>query len=244
MDITISKKMIDLSNLSYSNNLQYIKDYINDNYNITNIEYININNIQCFLLNDNNDTYIVFRGTNTIYDFFINLEAKLTKTKYGNIHYGCYNEVSSIYNIILKFIDMYEYNNIYITGHSFGGSLSNVLGLLLYYRENIKNIYLYTFGALKVFDESTSIKFEEDICTHVFRFVNKRDIIPHFPIFHVYKHVGDSLIIYNNKILVQNISHSIYTSIYNIIKKIICNGYKLYINHKSETYLNNINKLL
>lgn len=90
---------------------------------------------------------IAIRSTASIADLLVTYDKSEIYTEYGCIHKGYYNQSLKI----LKTIPDIS-NNVYLTGHSLGGSLCSIMGFILS-SEKSRNVKVYTFGSPRISDE-------------------------------------------------------------------------------------------
>ena len=119
------------------------------------------------------DLYITTRGSQDQEDFETYNENQEIKTKYGTFHAGYYkaamNVFSKAYSLIIKCN-----GNIYCTGHSYGGSVSQILTILIHQIARRNNSYAIAFGPVICVDPITAENYKDNIIT----IINKGDIFP------------------------------------------------------------------
>jgi predicted lipase len=171
---------------------------------------------------------IVFRGTeegNTtdiMTDLFGATKVDLSKNSKskGSVHEGFYKASHILRDWVLREIEEIRKlrpesvsKPIFITGHSLGGALANlVMYNLLEYNERSKNKEgfqglnlksLYTFGSPRVGDEIWAGRFKllaDKMKVGLFRVVNFNDIVPRVPCID-YVHVGTLVYLENGKLV-------------------------------------------
>ena len=148
---------------------------------------------------------VVFRGSEQKIDWYHNLLAwkyKLPNFK-CKIHNGFYKQLND-YNNFIKISDQLKLEishnpsyAVYILGHSLGGALASIFGFL--YANTTDNfITVVTFASPRVGDNKFKELFENQSNLRHFRFTNKNDIVPNFPIIN-YHHTGIHININNKK---------------------------------------------
>jgi len=85
--------------------------------------------------------------------------------------------------------------NIFITGHSMGGSMASILGYelattILKDKDDFSKLNIYTFGSPRIFTAGLAGRYD-DLIQNSYRFVHNKDPIPHLPPEGPYEHVGD-----------------------------------------------------
>lgn len=174
------------------------------------------------LIYNNNNIIIIFKGTSSIFELFLNMNINLKSINKKNIkvHGGMYNFFSKFkLELITKIDDILlkkNIKNIYLTGHSLGGSLSILCGYLLYEKYNNLQFYNYCMAPLKVGNKDFVEAYNKlNIITFII--INESDIIPKLPFLNKYNHIDTKCIYFNyKKNKIQNHSSEIY---YNFIKK-------------------------
>ncbi|MGA2655395.1 MAG: hypothetical protein ABSF18_05405 [Gammaproteobacteria bacterium] len=86
--------------------------------------------------------------------------------------------------------------NIWITGHSTGGSLAEYMRLKL--DPSYKDVVVYTFGPLKFMNEALAQRYNANFQSTTFRIINRYDLIPFF--FLRSTAVGQTYYLYNGTI--------------------------------------------
>lgn len=132
---------------------------------------------------------LVFRGSHSISDWLIDLDADMQKQPVGWVHHGFQKtfdvRLDAYLDALGAIFQRGQVNQLWITGHSLGGALATIMG------DKLKewNPILYTFGSPRVYDVFAASKYD---VIH-YRFTNFCDPITHVPSwswFKFYKHVG------------------------------------------------------
>jgi triacylglycerol lipase len=126
--------------------------------------------------------FIVFRGTQARGDWKDNLDIRVVRTFYGEVHYGfarCLDSLSKqiIHEVIASFDKPYK---LCLTGHSKGGALA-MLATAVLVKNGYTPLVLYTFGQPKVGLKSFVKWWDTNVKTQCFRVENSGDIVPHLP---------------------------------------------------------------
>ena len=208
--------------VAYSNNTK-----IDDFFTMNSISYSLIykNKLPIILVLSNNDNIIIiFKGTSSIFEIFLNMNIKLRTLDEDSIkvHGGMYRFFSTFKSELIKKINdillTKNIKNIYLTGHSLGGSLSILCSYLLYEKYNNLQFYNYCMAPLKVGNKGF-IEAYNKLNIIAFIIINKSDIIPKLPISDKYNHIDTKCIYFNyKKNKIQNHNSKTY---YNFIKKLI-----------------------
>jgi hypothetical protein len=193
---------------------------------------------QLYILNLNNDIYIVFRGTESVRDFLVDLDVRTHELDInsGCIHDGFYRQFNSVYPDIQKHIDSnQDKNNINISGHSLGGALSQICSYELMNKYPDKNIECYTFGSPRVGDQ----KFINNIKFKSWRVYNFEDPVPMVPMTKKFMHYNDNcLCLYNNKC--DNSPRDYYWMLRPVTSMLLINFFSPISYHCVDNYINNL----
>ena len=118
------------------------------------------------------------------------------------VHCGFHKKLfeGNLYNSILDFVKKYINENkntkISITGYSYSGAISTLLGYLLA-KEINNNITIISFGSPKIGNKEWKKDFESKKNLTHYRITNNRDIITTIPMF-FYNHVGINIKLFDN----------------------------------------------
>lgn len=223
------KKQIDdhISNLYQSDDIQ--KDLKNIESNEIFIKYFeNSRGLGCLLsLNHIRNTItLTFKGTDDLIDMFYNLQTikhSIIPHDLSRIHNGFIRILSgdNIHDDILSEIknlsDNYPNYEIFITGHSLGGSLSIVFSYFIHDKVD-KHINVITFGCTKIGNYHFSLNYNNIKNINLVRVCNKKDMITSLPIVNYY-HVGKVIQLNDNDITKYHSSNSSYLNDFIIFKR-------------------------
>ena len=201
--------------------------------------------VQCAIIDNIKELYIVFRGTDSytdcIYDSICcKTYIEINETSIIGIHTGFYSQFEHTYkeiiDIILEFISK-DYN-IYITGHSLAHSLSV---LLSYFISDFttKNIKIITFGGPKIGNYEWKTEYETKKNLLLYRFINCSDIVTIIPNINYY-HVGVPIYISKEGISCDNDNDDNSFNYYNVNDHSIINYYNNF--YRKEELYNNLIK--
>ena len=149
---------------------------------------IQVDHVAVDVRQKNNYQIVAFRGSDDDQDWGANLDWRLIQYDNGvKIHSGFYSMVAKVYWQVRGALD--KNKPIYLTGHSVGGALAQIIS-----RDLIMDGFIVwgcvTFGAPRVGNR----KFAECLNmehTPKIRAVLKNDVVPHLPsMFGGYKHAG------------------------------------------------------
>jgi triacylglycerol lipase len=168
---------------------------------------------QAILLSDDEKIIVAFRGSEEKEDWADNLNRKTEKAfkqRFGcKIHAGFYDYFNMIWNpyddpgkpesqgieaILREEIKRSTFQKVWFTGHSLGGAVA-AFGAVACIVEDPPIIVhgVYTYGQPKVGGKDFADRFNQELGSKVFRFVNHNDIVPRVPTwapFFFYNHFG------------------------------------------------------
>ena len=145
------------------------------------------------ILEDKDRIAIVFRGTLSIYDIFVDLKQSLigiqdldaTINKNVKIHLGFYNYIKRILNTILSKIDVLviknNTNHIFISGHSLGAALATIITYIISKRYPLIHIYNYDFASPRIGNQNFVDDYNSQKNITNLSIMNLFDSIPNLP---------------------------------------------------------------
>lgn len=131
--------------------------------------------------------YVVIRGSYSIRNWIDDFE--IIQTSYisypecnCNVHIGFYNSALSIRNKTLETVkklqNQFPLYSVVLTGHSYGASTVQMLGMELE-KENI-HVKIYNYGQPRIGNKEYA-DFSNKIITEYWRTTHNKDIVPHVP---------------------------------------------------------------
>ena len=153
---------------------------------------------QYYVMSNDVNIVIVFRGSESLKDWFANFQAvydpgPLDDTK---AHEGFQDALFPAVIGLTNFLDEAAAQNkkIWITGHSLGGALCSLYaGMLL---ENKYSVYgVYTYASPRPGNGAFGKKLNSKVIGPHYRVVNFGDIVPHVPPEPFYSHPGERVIL-------------------------------------------------
>tara|TARA_Y100000389_G_C17341414_1_gene453524 strand:+ start:9 stop:896 length:888 start_codon:yes stop_codon:yes gene_type:complete len=148
---------------------------------------------------------VCFRGSESRKDWYYDLmivKCKLQDNIY--VHSGFYSQLigdgtyDKIKNCVIELLKTYPDYELYVCGHSLGGSLSTLFGFM-FSHETDKNITVCSFASPRVGNSEWKKQFEKKSNLTHYRITNKRDIVTALPIYK-YHHVGHNIQLCENKV--------------------------------------------
>lgn len=170
------------------------------------VKYISneVTDIHSYIVTDHRkkEIHIVFRGTQSIRNWIMNLNAflvhlkgqprwsfaKLNTTKVSSdimVHSGFLINYMSIRDRLMKTIrklkQKHQDHHIFINGHSLGGALALLCGIDIHQQMQFQNVSIVTVGGPRVgnleFDQ-----YMKQTGYRIFRVINHGDVVPHLPL--------------------------------------------------------------
>lgn len=162
---------------------------------------------QCAILRDSAEIIIVFRGSESSFDWETNLNTRQERAEFEQkvireeivaeqeqvypyeeksdsgalMHRGFIKAYFSVRERIHEYISNRELSRVITTGHSLGGALATLCAVDIQYNfSNKVSIEGYTFGAPKVGNDGFRQSFNRRVPNN-YRFVHGMDIVPELP---------------------------------------------------------------
>lgn len=157
---------------------------------------------QCFIMSKEDNIFIVFRGSESLKDWFANFQTVYDPGPFSNTkaHEGFQDALFPAVISIIKVVDeLYSADKkIWVTGHSLGGALCSLFaGMLI---ENQYEVYgIYTFASPRPANGKFEKKLNKEVLGPHYRVVNAGDIVPHVPPEPFYSHPGKRIILKDTK---------------------------------------------
>jgi len=157
---------------------------------------------QCFVMTNDENIVVVFRGSDDLKDWFGNFQAvydpgplKDTKAHEG-FQDALFPSVISLTNLI----DASDPGNkkLWITGHSLGGAQCSLYAGMLF--EHGYTVYgIYTFASPRPGNGAFEKRLNRRVVGPHFRVVNTGDVVPHLPPEPFYSHPGKRIILKDDR---------------------------------------------
>lgn len=165
---------------------------------------------QCAILTEGSDITIVFRGSESSYDWNTNLNTKQEQKEFNEkiikdgivagpaqdqiypypgesssgamMHQGFVTAYFSVKDDIHAFFKNHTIANVTVTGHSLGGALATLCAVDLQYNfgTQISRLEVYTYGSPKVGNDGFQKSYNRRV-VNSYRFVHGMDIVPEVP---------------------------------------------------------------
>lgn len=160
--------------------------YINENIVPFRCNVIQSNNIfdkiysTGIILHGKKEHIISFRSTGNLDEILIAYDNKMLETLDGYIHSGYFNQTLETYFEVVKYLNVKEKSNVIICGHSLGGTIASILGILLSRHKNL-TIQTYAFGSPKFGDNTCKEKLKKRKNLQINYIVNECDVVCKIP---------------------------------------------------------------
>ena len=149
------------------------------------VEIWDVRNSEGFGVVIGDNLFVVFRGTEPteLNDWMTDLKASKFPFEGFDVntyvHYGFHRYEENLHRDIKRFVKAHPDKNVIVTGHSLGGSASNICAVKLY-KDGI-NSTVITFGAPPVGDEAFVEEYNKILGNFTLRFEMSCDIVPRIP---------------------------------------------------------------
>jgi hypothetical protein len=175
---------IDLSILVYDSE-QNIRDKLSAFWAGKTLQFISVNSTQLIVLDFKEETYVAFRGTETLnpHDWLVDADARQS----DGVHEGFAKAYADVHNKVKPLVQGRK--KVFFTGHSLGAALANVAARELY--GLCQPCELVTFGSPRVFAAPVALAGDQLVPVHR-RYVHGEDGVPCLPPEHLhdYLHAG------------------------------------------------------
>ena len=157
---------------------------------------------QCFIMSDDNNMIVVFRGSDSAQDWFANFQATQDPgpLEGTGAHEGFQDSLyPAVIALSSHLSNQTENKNIWITGHSLGGALCSLFaGMLI---ENKIEVYgIYTFASPRPGSAEFQVQLNKLVKGPHYRVVNDGDVVPHVPPEPFYSHPGSRVILKSTRV--------------------------------------------
>ena len=192
-----------LSGLAYKDPSEVSKKFRKHGFN--NYKYCSKQGAQCYIVWNDTDAVICFRGTEPkeVSDIKADLNAiqKQGFHNKGDVHAGFQGEINKVWDDLISTILDIQDRNIYITGHSLGGAMATICAKR-FQEQKIEPQSLYTYGSPRVGDK----RWVKTLQVPHYRFQNNNDVVCKVPLWLMgYRHHGMNIYIgYNGMIVKMN----------------------------------------
>lgn len=135
---------------------------------------------------DDNEGYLIFRGTQGHYEWLMNAKIYQTRlcTLASNekedirVHVGFHRMFFDIMDEIQRDVEMFKIKRLIIAGHSLGGAIAILTSTIPRVRSYTDSLCVFTFGAPRVGNPQFAKRYDGD---HIVCFRNEDDIVPNTP---------------------------------------------------------------
>ncbi|MBI1791157.1 MAG: lipase family protein [Acidobacteria bacterium] len=155
--------------------------------------------IQGFTAQDDRLVLAVFRGTDQLEDWGINLNAAPERPRAasirGELHSGFYESLLKVWDSrVAPALRDRGVRKVWITGHSLGGALAALAAAQAEMVEGVPVQGLYTYGQPRVGNKAFMDQFNGVLGSRAFRYVNDKDVVPRVPLLAMgYRHAREEM---------------------------------------------------
>ena len=166
-----------------------------EKYGFNNHRFIEKEGAQCYVIWNDTDAIIAFRGTEPkeMSDVKADLNAIQRQGMHntGDVHSGFQGEIKKVWDDLNFTIADIQDRKIHITGHSLGGAMATICAKRLQ-EEGIHPHCLYTYGSPRVGDK----RWVSSLNVDHYRFQNNNDVVCKVPFWMMgYRHHGKNIYI-------------------------------------------------
>jgi len=136
-----------------------------------------------YIAKDDNNLYLVFRGTKTIDEWIADADFKLIPYPMGNTNAMSERGFTNLYTsmgIIEALNNLDGFDNLYVTGHSLGAALAVVAIPDIIKKTKYKNPIMYSFAGPRVGDQNFKNLYD-GLNIVSWRVFNTNDVVPKLP---------------------------------------------------------------
>lgn len=188
--------------VAYENPTAAVKDTV-AKWGFPDVDFVGVKkgkdiDTHCFVMANDKDVVVVFRGSNSIENWLANFQAVYDPgpLKKSKAHEGFQDSLFPAVIGITNIVDAFRTNDqrIWFTGHSLGGALCSLYaGMMI---ENGYPVYgIYTFASPRPGDDDFACALNDAVPGPHHRVVNEGDIVPHVPPEPFYSHPGKRMIL-------------------------------------------------
>jgi hypothetical protein len=160
---------------------------------------------------------VVFRGSEERLDWYHNsLFQKRRVDRVGSyVHTGFYKQLhdnhsyDKLTEVLRREMEAHPHYEVFVMGHSLGGALATLYGYHIS-KQTPRPITIISFASPRIGNYQFKKEFERCSNLHHYRFTNKRDIVPAFPMIR-YHHVGEHIHM-NGKRFMKGHGNSLFSS--------------------------------
>lgn len=176
--------------------------------------------------------FIITRGSYSDADFSTDAKISETIQDFGVFHTGFFNAASYVYDQTKDYINSWN-GPVYFLGHSYGASVSQILGVLTYHYNTSVDFYSFAYAPMPSMDLAA----DDRIVDRLYAFVNDDDIVPTLSVPNCYQkfhilyptiHNIPTDVLVNSMNVIVSIMHltsaidtGMYSMIYNAIPEIV-----------------------
>jgi len=190
IDWKMAVRLAEASKIVYEEKSVVI-NWAKNNLGTQQVEFIDRKKTQLFIAENEEETYIVFRGTKGLGDWIANMKIYQSRKPYGRVHRGFLNAFSVVQSEVFAALTRARFfdRKVYIAGHSLGGALAVIGAAQANFEIGETPIHgIYTFGMPKTCNRKCARYIHSVFNSRLLRFVNNEDLVTKIP--PLSRHVG------------------------------------------------------
>jgi len=183
-----------LSSIIYSNELNFSNpSYFNKVYKLDCLTFLRNKKIKGFLATSKDFVVISIVSTSNMEDILVSSNANKIDIEDGEIHEGYYTQAIEILTKITEILSNHrDIKKIYLSGHSFGGTIISIIGYLLA-KNDYHDVCCYSFGGVKYGDKTLKYNIEKMTNLKIYNILNIADLIIHKPLINNFIRIGEDI---------------------------------------------------
>ncbi len=175
----VAETLASISDIAYLDRVEADDSY--RKLGFTDVESVEKGSMVGYVVSAGDVTVVVFRGTDDLVDWLVNLDIRSSNTPHGLIHTGFYNAYWSLKPKTATILEEKRPKHLWITGHSLGGAIALVCAYDLVENRKMKLSGIMTFGQPMIASRKLADYLGTLLLGHYAHVVNEEDIVAKVP---------------------------------------------------------------